>query len=1135
LSEFDSVTERLSELAHEFVERLRRGEAPTVEQLAAEHPELADEVRELIPTMLLMEQLDPAANFGDTQRTTSADEPQFPWQLGEYRILRRIGQGGMGTVYEAVQESLGRHVALKILSRSDTKNATLHERFKREAQAAAQLHHTNIVPVFGVGEAAGTIYYAMQLIHGQSLDRVLANAACGQPGAALTMLGPADADYYRAVARLGAQAAEALAYAHAEGVLHRDIKPANMLLDAHGTVWVTDFGLAQIEGLSDLTVADEVIGTLRYVPPERFEGRTDARGDVYSLGLTLHELLTRQPAFGSVTRAELVRRILHESPVALRSIDRRFPRDLETIIAKAIAREPARRYQTAADMAEDLRRFCSDQPILARRLSIAERSRRWCRKNPMVALVSSLAVLMLLAVAIVSTIAYLRESDLRESLQDSLQRVQKAEVESRKQLVGSYVASAKAARLTRQQGQRLDSLAAIHKAVELLPELELQPIELQQRRDELRDLAISCLTLPDIRDLGDLPAGFAPDVFYLNRFAHRDATGTLIVSQWPGGSELARLPDVSQHTWFEFTPIRDEMILVDQDVHTLHRWQLQDAAPKLIAQLREHESKGWNIEFSRDASRVMLLHQMGSQGLVEVLDWPSGKHCVSFETPFQDDLFHRAQLSPDGRMVAVIEGEYRSAESRLVRVTEVDTGLEQTTLEHAASVDSIAWHPDSQSLAVGLTDSNDVVLWNVPHQKQVGILTDQRGGGPLLYINSAGELLASSSSWVKSVDLWHPYSHKLLLHMPSHLIFASSSNDGRLLGKSSAVGEGWHYAVAEPSPVVRTLLRNPIHGPVEAWRDVSVHPGGRLLAVGSDNGVSLFDLETGQDVGYLPVGYTLHPWFIPATGDLLTYSEQGLLRWPVSFIDVDPSLATIGPSEKLPCEARYGTEVSSDHTGRVIAAAAGKWAVILHDFGQRVIVLDSLNDCRTIAVSPDGRWVVTACHKNGPLDIWDADSGTQIRHLNDDHEERDVCFSPDSDYLAFIRFSQRLMYTETWQERALPDAPGIGFVCFSPDGRLAIDLHPAGATLRDFRSGRKIATLALPDLPMAWFAKFTPDGQRVVLSANDQHATYVWDLRRLSSELAAIDLGWDAPSLLPAVTSPTLSRPVSSIQVRVIQ
>ena len=172
-----------------------------------------------------------------------------------------------------------------------------------------------------------------------------------------------------------------------------------------------------------------------------------------------------------------------------------------------------------------------------------------------------------------------------------------------------------------------------------------------------------------------------------------------------------------------------------------------------------------------------------------------------------------------------------------------------------------------------------------------------------------------------------------------------------------------------------------------------------------NNGVSLFDLETGQDVGYLPVGYTLHPWFIPATGDLLTYSEQGLLRWPVSFTGVDPSLATIGPPEKLPCEARYGTQVSSDHTGRIIAAAAGKMAVILHDFGQRVIVLDSLKDCRTIAVSPDGRWVVTACHEKGPLDSWDADSGTLIRHLSDDLEERGVCFSPDSEYVAFNRLA----------------------------------------------------------------------------------------------------------------------------------
>ncbi len=575
----DSGTDLLSKLAHEFVLRLRHGEQLTVERFAAEHLELAAEIQDLFPALLLMEKLEPVESPSRSSGSVQEEDIQCPSQLGEYRLVRRIGVGGMGIVYEAVQESLGRHVALKVLSSRDAKHANLLERFKREARAAAQLHHTNIVPVFGVGEAEGIHYYAMQFIDGQSLDRVAADAATLEHDLATSTLGTAGADYYHAVARIGAQAADALAYAHAGGVLHRDIKPANLMLDAQGTLWITDFGLARLEGLSDLTVADEVIGTLRYIPPERFEGCTDVRGDVYSLGLTLYELLTRQPAFGTASRAELVHRILHVPPRALRSIDHRIPRDLETIVVKAIAREPSHRYQTAADMARDLRRFYADLPILARRLSVAEHSWRWCRKNPVPAFCGTLAALMLLAVAVVSTVAYFRESTLHDSLQVALQRTRSAELRGRNDLFTSYFSAATAARQSRRQGQRFDSLTAIREATQLLPGLGLPEDEQQRRSDQLRDLAISCLALPDIRELSDRPTKVVPDTYQQDRCAQRDATGSLIVTRWPGDAELARLSYIDEHTWFGFTPEQGVMALVNQQAHMLQRWQFQDGTP----------------------------------------------------------------------------------------------------------------------------------------------------------------------------------------------------------------------------------------------------------------------------------------------------------------------------------------------------------------------------------------------------------------------------------------------------------------------------------------------------------------------------------------------------------------------------
>ena len=214
---------------------------------------------------------------------------------------------------------------------------------------------------------------------------------------------PTESGYYRAVARLGIQVAQALAHAHAQGVLHRDIKPSNLLLDVDGHVWVTDFGLAKLEGSDGPTQTGDIIGTLRYMSPERFEGWSDRRSDIYGLGMTLYELLTLRPAFESATRAKLIDQVIHDPPVAPRKHDPRVPRDLETIVMKAIAKEPAERYATAEALSADLENFVTDRPIVARRSSLPERSWRWCRRNRAAAAlagVTGLAVLTLVALGV---------------------------------------------------------------------------------------------------------------------------------------------------------------------------------------------------------------------------------------------------------------------------------------------------------------------------------------------------------------------------------------------------------------------------------------------------------------------------------------------------------------------------------------------------------------------------------------------------------------------------------------------------------------------------------------------------------------------------------------------------------------
>jgi eukaryotic-like serine/threonine-protein kinase len=444
----DPNTERdpLEVLASEFTERLRKGEQPSLSEYAANYPDLAEDIETLFPAILAAERLKVSRERSSDGRASLGAAALE--RLGDFRIVREIGRGGMGVVFEAEQESLGRRVALKVLPRQALLDPKHLRRFHREARIAANLHHTNIVEVFGVGEQDGFHYYVMQYIHGVGLDAViahLAKTAHSLPTASAEtelveaalrqLLGSASAGgprqalgplYWRSVARLGLQAAEALHYAHTQGTLHRDIKPANLLLDTAGTLWLTDFGLAKTARSENVSLAGDVVGTLRYMAPERFQGQVDQRSDIYSLGLTLYELLLLEPAYAETDRTHLIQRITHEPPPPPSRSNPQIPRDLETIILKTIAPDPNHRYRCAGELADDLRCFLDDRPILARRAGPVERLGRWCRRNRAVAALAGTTLFLLVLAALVASIGYVRtrnalrgEADQRANAQAS--------------------------------------------------------------------------------------------------------------------------------------------------------------------------------------------------------------------------------------------------------------------------------------------------------------------------------------------------------------------------------------------------------------------------------------------------------------------------------------------------------------------------------------------------------------------------------------------------------------------------------------------------------------------------------------------------------------------------------------------
>jgi serine/threonine protein kinase/tetratricopeptide (TPR) repeat protein len=416
---------RLARAVQEYRELLRAGQRPDRREFLSRYPEVAGELADCLSGLDFLhgaaQQMSEPIVASPASPGTAVDQPLAGGCLGDFRIVREVGRGGMGVVYEAEQVSLGRRVALKVLPFAATMDPRHLQRFHNEARAAGSLHHTNIVPVYAVGCERGVHYYAMQFIDGRTLADFIAQergdsapavpttaeaeaapaATTLAPAAQATSAVPHDAGYFRRVAEWGIQAAEALDHAHQLGIVHRDVKPASLLVDATGRLWVTDFGLAQVQSDPRVTMTGDLVGTLRYMSPEQALAQRvviDHRTDIYSLGATLYELLALEPAFPGTDRQELLRQIAFEEPRRPRRVNKAIPAELETIVLKAMEKNPPDRYATAQALASDLRHWLEDRPIKARRPSLWQVASKWARRHKPVVW-SAAAVLLVTVLA----------------------------------------------------------------------------------------------------------------------------------------------------------------------------------------------------------------------------------------------------------------------------------------------------------------------------------------------------------------------------------------------------------------------------------------------------------------------------------------------------------------------------------------------------------------------------------------------------------------------------------------------------------------------------------------------------------------------------------------------------------------
>ncbi len=1205
----DVSTDPVGRLAEDFVARYRRGERPALSEYTGKYPDLAERIRQVFPMMVMMEE---AALEGEAAAATVLNpgaaqhglETKLE-RLGGYRIVREIGRGGMGVVYEAEQVALGRHVALKVLPLQAAKDEARLERFRREACAAARLHHTNIVPVYEVGEEGNLFYYAMQFIPGQPLDQVLeelrilrrsatasAEDAVGAKSAApsrSTDTGPravarsiwsphactdvvsneasaaetpvefalkvpasrpataassstlqtGPLSYHRSVARIGIQIADALAYAHREGVIHRDIKPSNLLLDTEGRVWITDFGLAKTEA-DPLTQTGDIVGTLCYMSPERFRGWSDPRSDVYSVGLTLYEMLLLRAAFEERDRARLMHKVLHEEPPRLRKVDRQVPRDLATIITKAIGKEPSRRYQTAEELAADLQRFVEDRPILARQSGIAERTWRWCKRNPAVASLTVSVLILLLVIAGGALLSNLRLAAALKDVGKERDAKAAAELEGRHKLFSAYRGQIRGSRFSRQVGQRFQTLATIEKAVALAKELKLA----NEVFEELRTDAIAALAVPDLRPAPEwirepeeplhVMSGSNVDPRFQRYAVAIKGEGVRIhalASEPEGARELGRIPDTGfyRDVYVRWSPDRQFLVVAADGSIRVHKVEVDG---KLRSNLLFAEPPAtWHhnphFGFSPDSRRFVFLHADGKlwvhdlvhNQVVQKLQVPAGSWCLAHH-PRHPRV---AVGGPGGIHIVDL------ADGRVVTQLPAETGY----------VEDLAWHPEGELLAVALFQ--DIIqFWNVPRRQRTWKMKHQ-GGGLAIAFNETGDMLASNT-WAGHYRLWHTGSGTELFR----LRIGSSAPDGQAQGGRHHPHFGHDNRLALNFPDAHsgalrrltqvevpreysTLRAGAPIGGARSYGFVGIHPNGRLLAVGTYEGLSLIDLDTGFELAFLRIGVMGGLLFEPSgTGLLTKVHGQGLLRWPIQGGAEDAPLR-IGPPERVPVPAD-GDAIVQSRDGTVLAISGGDAAPAFvwdRDQPGQARQLGPHFDCRSVSVSPDGRLVATTSHWGTGVKVWDAHTGKLLQDLEKDVKSAAAYFTADGRRL--INIHGKCWHVpeppvdilpEPWKESALPAMIAGTGPAVAPDRSLAAVGGRSGEVrLVHTQSGRVLARLEDPHQDVPYFLRFSPDGTRLVVTSHEGVCVHVWDLRAIRGQLARLGLDWDGPAYPPEPTA----------------
>lgn len=993
--------------------------------------------------------------------------------LAGYEVIEEIGRGGMGVVYLARQAGLDRIVALKVIHASRAAAVEADTRLLREARTAARLRHRHIVAVHESGHAEGQAFYSMDYLDGGDLATRMRSVA----------FQPIEA------AHLVAKLAEAVAYAHREGVVHRDLKPGNVLLDGSGEPRIADFGLAApLEPGGDLTAVTAVLGTPHYLAPEGFTEGSAALGvasDIYALGAILYELLCGRAPFAGTNSAELPAVVATREPAAPRLFNASVEADLQTICLKCLEKQPAARYAGAQELADDLGRYLRLEPIRARPLSAPARAWRWARRRP--ALAAAWVLLMALAAGAIA----------------SAWMIARERAAATEQLRVALIAQAKSSRLTGQLGQRFDALAALQRAGGI------------RMGSDLRNEALAALALPDVRIARrwkaraelSAPVGFDPEVRHY------------VTERVPGELVLRRVVDDLDLRVFAALPGRPRAVYVggwSADGRrfiarfaggTVAVFGLESPAPLCVLPKRPavqpHIYFATDLWLSPDGRHFCCAHPEGGVGLHEVA---GGAEIGRFRLPGEEGTaISFLAVSPDGARVALA-----GQRGRRVSVLDFASGALLAQFQHGASLVNASWDPSGRRLVTSAVDQN-LQIWDFATGALAGVLEGHRGI-PIHFVWRPDGAVLASTGRDFNLRLWDLATRRSVLEIPElgGGVGLTFSRDGRRLAFTDAEFDAVvvDLALDDMVRLVRPLLPGDYY---EENACLDLTRDGRLAVLASRSGVRLVDPESGRALAMVDgpgageESSELRTALFSPLGDAVFYSASTTGIWRRAIAGDGPTLQ-LGPPEQLASLPNMET-MAIDPGGRrllIVGERSSRAAIIdLARAERRDIGLDAI--VSGAAFSPDGSRLLTTEYTGGSAEramkLWDTASATLVRTL------------PFGDN----GFAASLPGTDL----AYVGSGATSVACRWPDLTVVAEKLPPGAP-EPTRDGRMLALRAgrvdllrvrdwkiLGSLPINTKAalRFHPDGGRLYVYSEQR--LEAWDLRAMRRELARLGLDWE--------------------------